>query len=456
MLVYFIGTVLGKIITFMLVPIYTHVFDPDDYGASDLAYTTVVMLVSVAFMELWTGLLRFSYDEKGEEGKKRLFRHVLILGLLFMPLYLALTIGIALWQGLPHVGLMAVTGILLLFMHLWQYMVRGLGESRAFVISGAISSFVQLLAVLAGVYLFHAGTEMLLIAPMCGAAGAILYIECRFHLLKSAKAPLDKKLLRALVRFSLPLAVNAVAYNAMTNLARLFAKNRLPSEESGYIALASKFVLIVTSLVYIYLLAWQESAYEEAGEAGRAGYYASMCAIFSDGMAAMTAGFILATDLFFPYFIGEDFLPTAGILPVYYVSTLIYAFSTFFGHVFNAEKKNNVLFWSTAAGAVTNLGLLYLLIDKMGVMAVPLTLALGYVVNLAIRMILLRKIILIPLPLGKMLLCAALSLLAAAAVLLKAGTVVEILLLVGIEGFYLYLDREKLLTLAKSLKSKIK
>ena len=456
MLVYFVGTVLGKIITFMLVPIYTHVFDPEDYGASDLSYTTVVMLVSIAFMELWTGLLRFSYDEKDEEGKKRLFRHVLCLGMLFAPLYLLLTVGLALWLGLPHVGLMAVTGLLLLALHLWQYMVRGLGESRAFVISGAISSVVQLLAVLAGVYLFHAGTEMLLIAPMCGAAGAILYIECRFRLLKSAKTPLDKGLLRALVKFSLPLAVNAVAYNAMTNLSRLFAKSRLESAESGYIALASKFVLIVTSLVYIYSLAWQESAYEEAGAAGRGGYYAAMCAVFSDGMGAMTVGFILATDVLFPYFIGEDFLPTAGILPIYYFSTLIYAFSTFFGHVFNAEKHNGVLFWSTAAGAVTNLGLLYLLIGPMGVAAVPLTLALGYLVNLALRMALLKKVIRIPLPRGRMLLCLALTLLAAAAVLLKAGTVVEVLLLFAIEGFYLFLDRGKLLALLHTMKEKIR
>ena len=117
MLVYFIGTVLGKIITFMLVPIYTHVFDPEDYGASDLAYSTVVMLVSVAFMELWTGLLRFSYDEKDEAGKKRLFRHTLVLSAVFAPVYLAATVLAAKWQGLPHVGLMAVCGLLLLLMH---------------------------------------------------------------------------------------------------------------------------------------------------------------------------------------------------------------------------------------------------------------------------------------------------------------------------------------------------
>lgn len=456
MLVYFIGTVLGKIITFMLVPIYTHVFDPEDYGASDLAYSTVVMLVSVAFMELWTGLLRFSYDEKDEAGKKRLFRHTLVLSAVFAPVYLAATVLAAKWQGLPHVGLMAVCGLLLLLMHLWQYMVRGLGASRDFVISGAVSSVMQLLVVLAGVYLFHAGTEMLLIAPMCGAAGAILYIECRFHLLRAAREPLDKKLLGALVRFSLPLAINAVAYNAMTNIARLFAKNRLPSEESGYIALASKFVLIVTSLIYIYSLAWQESAYEESGGEGRAAYYASMCAFFTDGMAVMTVGFILATDLLFPFFIGEDFLPTAGILPIYYFSTLIYAFSTFFGYVYSAEKKNGVLFWSTAAGAVTNLALLYVLIGRMGVVAVPLALAIGYAVNVVIRVVLLRGIITMPLPAGRIALCAALSGAAAAAVLLRTGVWTELLMLVAIEGVYLWIDREKLGLLAARLKARMK
>ena len=445
MLVYFVGTVLGKIITFVMVPIYTHVFAPEDYGASDLSYTMAVMLVSIAFMELWTGLLRFSYDEKDEEGKRRLFRHVLLLGAILTPVYLCAAAGVALWQGLPHVGWMLLCGVLLLALHLWQYMARAMGKSHDFVISGALSSLTQLGSVLIGVYLLRAGSEMLLIAPALGCVAAIGYLEIRFGLLrKKERGRVNKGLLASLVRFSLPLAINAVAYNAMTNLSRFIAKAHLPEEANGYIALSAKFVVIVTSLVYIYFLAWQERAYEESGEEDRAQYYSAMNALFIDGMAAMTVAFILLTDLFFPFVIGKEYQSAADILPIYYVSTLLYAFSTFLGHVYNAEKKNGVLIWSTFSGAAVNIGLLYLLIDRLGVKAVPLALTAGYAVNLAVRLLVLRKVVPIRLPAGKIMLCASVTVLCAAAVIWRGGAVLEILLFVGVEGIYFLLNRKRI------------
>ena len=456
MLVYFVGTVLGKIITFLMVPIYTHVLAPEDYGAADLAYTMAVMLVSIAFMELWTGLLRFSYDEKDEAGKRKLFKHVLLLGAVLAPVYLLLAAGIARWQKLPYMGWMLGCGLLLLALHLWQYMARAMGKSHDFVISGAISSVTQLAAMLLGIYLFRLGSVMLLAAPALGCVAAVSYLEIRFGFLRLQKGGLDRKLIRDLVRFSLPLAINAVAYNAMTNLSRFIAKAHLPEEENGYIALSAKFVVIVTSLVYIYSLAWQESAYEESGDEDRAAYYGAMNALFIDGMAAMTSAFILLTDLLFPYFIGEEYQPAAAILPLYYVSTLIYSFSTFFGHVYNAEKKNGVLLWSTLAGAVVNIGLLYLLIDRFGAAAVPVALIAGYAVNLLLRLLLLRKVVPIRLPFGKIAVCALVTFLCAAAAVWKAGVVWEILLFLLVEGIYFLLNRKKIGELFRMMKEKLR
>ena len=457
MLIYFVGMVLGKIITFLMVPIYTHVFAPEDYGASDLAYTMAVMLVSISFMELWTGLLRFSYDEESLEGKRKLFGHVLFLGAALTPLYLILATGIALWQDLPHMGWMLLCGILLLMLHLWQYMTRAVGDSRDFVISGALSSLAQLLTVLVGVYLLKAGSEILLIAPSLGCVAAILYLECRHHYLRGLpKGGLEKDLLRALMRFSMPLAVNAVAYNAMTNLSRFIAREHLPEAANGYIALSAKFVTIVTSLVYIYFLAWQESAYEESRAEDRAVYYGAMNAFFVDGMAAMTAAFILLTDLLFPYFIGPEFQQAAPLLPFYYVSTLFYSFATFFGHIFNAEKKNDVLMWSTFAGAAVNIGLLYLLIDRYGATAVPVALIAGYAVNLCIRLILIRRVVPVRFPFRKILLCLLTVLLCSAAVLWKAGSLWKILLFLAVEGAYFLLNRKKLFSLVRDLLNKIR
>ena len=87
---------------------------------------------------------------------------------------------------------------------------------------------------------------------------------------------------------------------------------------------------------------------------------------------------------------------------------------------------------------------------------VPLALAIGYAVNVVIRVVLLRGIITMPLPAGRIALCAVLSGAAAAAVLLRTGVWTELLMLVAIEGFYLWIDREKLGLLTARLKARMK
>ena len=104
MAVYFIGTIFNKIIVFLLLPIYTANFDPASYGDNDLSMTTVTMLASLLFMEVWTPLLRFSYDEHTLEGKQKIFTNVVSLSGACFPLYIAGCVLIAFWQELPNPG----------------------------------------------------------------------------------------------------------------------------------------------------------------------------------------------------------------------------------------------------------------------------------------------------------------------------------------------------------------
>ena len=118
--------------------------------------------------------------------------------------------------------------------------------------------------------------------------------------------------------------------------------------------------------------------------------------------------------------------------------------------------KNGVLLWSTLAGAVVNIGLLYLLIDRFGAAAVPVALIAGYAVNLLLRLLLLRKVVPIRLPFGKIAVCALVTFLCAAAAVWKAGVVWEILLFLLVEGIYFLLNRKKIGELFRMMKEKLR
>ena len=67
--IYFIGTVLHKLITFFLLPIYTKYIDKADLGTYDLATAYINFLCSILFLDIWSGIMRFAFEYEGEERK---------------------------------------------------------------------------------------------------------------------------------------------------------------------------------------------------------------------------------------------------------------------------------------------------------------------------------------------------------------------------------------------------
>lgn len=386
MLVYFVGTIFSKLVIFLLLPIYTANFDPASYGSNDLAVTTVTMLVSLLFMEAWTPLLRFSYDEATTAGKQKVFTNVLSLSGICFPLYIAGCILIAVFQDLPNPTWMIIYGLSLLVLHISQFEVRAIGSSKDFMISGIISSAFQFLLSAVLIYGLHTGAVAILIAPAVSNFLAAAYIELRYRFLCKVRfRDISKTMLASLTKYSFPLAINAVAFWGMTNINRYFAKWYLPEDANGYIALATKFAGLIATLVQVYALAWQESAYEHSASAQRSQYYSKMLGIYMDLMAFGTAVVIIGTNVLFPYFIDSSYTLTQTILPIYYLSAFANAISNFYGHIFNAEKKTNILLYSTILGAAVNILLLYLLINQIGIFSVPIALTLGYLANVLMR-----------------------------------------------------------------------
>ena len=66
--IYFIGTVLHKLITFFLLPIYTKYIDKADLGTYDLATAYINFLCSILFLDIWSGIMRFAFEYEGVHG----------------------------------------------------------------------------------------------------------------------------------------------------------------------------------------------------------------------------------------------------------------------------------------------------------------------------------------------------------------------------------------------------
>lgn len=69
--IFFVGNVLSKLISFVLLPMYTTMIPTDQMGVYDISITLTTMLLSVCYFEIWSAVLRYLYDGKGESDKNK-------------------------------------------------------------------------------------------------------------------------------------------------------------------------------------------------------------------------------------------------------------------------------------------------------------------------------------------------------------------------------------------------
>ncbi|MFC1784057.1 lipopolysaccharide biosynthesis protein [Candidatus Neomarinimicrobiota bacterium] len=69
-LIYGIGTILTRLVTFLLLPVYTNVFTPEQYGVVSLSYAFTGFVIVFYRYGMDTALMKFYIDAEGDEKKK--------------------------------------------------------------------------------------------------------------------------------------------------------------------------------------------------------------------------------------------------------------------------------------------------------------------------------------------------------------------------------------------------
>ena len=67
--VFFLGNILSKLVSILLLPIYTSKLLPEQYGEYDLVITLVNLFTPVAFFQIWEGMYRYAFDYKNAVDK---------------------------------------------------------------------------------------------------------------------------------------------------------------------------------------------------------------------------------------------------------------------------------------------------------------------------------------------------------------------------------------------------
>lgn len=392
--IYFVGRVLSGCISFFLLPIYTNKIAVSNYGYYDLVSSILTVSISVVCLEMWGGILRFSFNSSDLTFKSKVYSTGFIMLNISLVLYICFIFVAYFYLDIRNIFLFILFGVTLAYSLTYGMIARSKGANYVYALSGLWSSIINALSGIIAVYIFHLQLEALFISVILGYIAQIIIIQFKLKVHADLKLKyFDKHLFREMFFYSLPLAVNSIVYYIQNNANKLIIENKLGMEEVGIFSVISKYMSIVTLLASIFHLAWQETAFSISNSLNKKEVYQNGLTVFSRLTSVAIVLSLPLIKVTFKYLIGLGYSQAENLIPFFYFSLFLLTMNGFLTNLLTAEKKTNLLFWGKSVGCILNLGGMFIFTQKYGLISVALCLVLGNAAEFLVLVLVLRKLI---------------------------------------------------------------
>lgn len=391
---YFLGNILSKLIMFFLLPIYTTYISAEHLGYYDVSYTYLNLITTFLFVDIYVGIMRFIFDSQDESDNNKTIFNGLIIFNSSLLLYTLLTIGLYSFFDIQYIGYIYLYGVCLTVNNLLGYLARATGHNKLFATSGVVSTFVVSILNVVGIAFLKLGVEVLYLSSILGLLVQIVLLEHKVQLRKRISFNLyDKIILEKLFCYSIPLSLNSLAFWLLTGYTSVMIAYMIGLEASGIYMVAAKFGVAINLLATCFNLAWQELVFKKGNDAKEelSIFYSRainlLISFFSlGGMLLIPISFFL-----FPYMVKGEYVMSFFIIPLYIIVAVFSVISSFLGQVYAALKATREVMYSTVTACGVNLLLVPICILIGGLSGAIIAMIISYMVNVFMRIFVLRR-----------------------------------------------------------------
>lgn len=380
-----LGPVVGAFISFITIPVTTYFISPTEFGKASMFM--VVQSFAVTF--LYLGIDQ-SYTKEYNyiTNKSVLFQNALLI-----PLGIAvlLLIGVSMFPGAfstllfdseEYVLISVLFGVMLVFSVIERFILLSARmEEKSFeysfytILIKFLILIFTMLFILFGDKSFTAVVYATILGQIVGDSFLILKY---FPLFKIHKGFFNKKLVKRMLYFGLPLIVAASINNLLNTSGRFFLRGYSTYSELGIYNVALKIAAIITIIQTAFTSFWVPTAYRWHKEKKDMKHFTAISEIL---LLIMTVIFFLI--LFFKGYIvlilSSQYVDAQYVVGMLSMIPILYTLSetTTLGIVFSGKSYYNV--WVSVLSIIPNLILCYLLVPTLGTKGAAIGSAVSYV-----------------------------------------------------------------------------
>lgn len=387
--IFFIGNFGSKLISILMVPLYTKVLTPSEYGVSDLILTTINLLVPILTLELGQAAIRFAIDAKSIGEKESIYSSILFQGL-FVSL-----ISFLMFPIISYFKVFGDYNFLFLFMlimssfnNMLLMYIRGIGKVIPYALNGILTTLITVGSNLLLLLVLKMGIQGYLISMIIAYLVSNVYLMTNANsILKNRKIDLNRSLMKEMLSFSTPLVPNTIIWWLINGSTRYFILYFVGASGNGLYAVANKVPSIISVVTTIFTQAWQISSFEEFESKEKDSFYTNVFNIFLFLIFLCISVLIMIIKPIFSLIIDPTYFESWKIAPFLILGVGYSSLSAFLGTNYTAAKSTRGTFYSSIIGGVTSIISNILLIPTFGVIGSGIGNLISFVIMFLYRLI---------------------------------------------------------------------
>lgn len=413
--IYAVPAFISRGLSLFLVPLYTRVLSPADYGSLDLLTVFAGIINLTIALEVSQGVARF-YAAEQDQVRKMLYASssfwftlgcytvFAVLMLLNTKTLSALIMG---QQGLEtafKIGIVYIwiNGLFYLIQNQFRWELR----SKNYAVISLLMSFVTAGVSVWLAYCLRWGLEGLLTGMVAGSlVGTGLGL---WRLRNSFRFRFDGVRLYEMLSFSTPLVFSGVAVWISLYIDRIMINHFLSIDEVGLYGIGYRMASIAGLLMIGFQGALTPLVYTHYQEADTPRQLSRIFRLFLVFALFVFLGLSLFTSDILRLLTTESFYGSAVVV-VYLVPAKLLASMYIFAPGIGIAKKTHLLIWINCAGALLNVALNFLLIPRLGIIGAGLATMLGYLAVFALYMTISQRLYHVPHHWRPILMCVTLA-----------------------------------------------
>ena len=378
-LVYGFGHVITRLVTFLLLPLYTNQFTPEQYGIVALFYTFVPLLNIVVRYGMGAAFLK-NYVPANKKDRVSIMTNVIIslflTGIPFLILFYLFRESLSLvFFGVVKPSYVVMMGIIIFFDTIWSIpmlALRAENKPRLFILLSFLNVGITLLCNLVFIIVFKMNIGSIFLSNLIASSTIfILVLPYIYRRFKVSSLSIIKW--KRILSFALPFLPAGLFAMAMEVADRYILKLLTDLETVGIYNAGYKIGVLMLLIVNGFNMGWQPYFLEKNFDS-RSKIYPRINSIvlailgFIWISLLFWADDLIKTSFFGITFFGPDFFGSLDIIPWIGLSYFFYGFYHLQTPGVFLKNRPKYAAWTRLFGAFSNIGLCFLLIPIYGAM----------------------------------------------------------------------------------------